>query len=52
MRGIIRLIHELQAGNPAAVYVLVFAVVGTVVLVVITQLVQRSRRTKTSKGKM
>ncbi len=45
MRGIIRLIQELQEGNPRAVYVLIFAVVGTAIIVVAAGVV-RARRNR------
>jgi uncharacterized membrane protein YeaQ/YmgE (transglycosylase-associated protein family) len=44
MRGIGRLIEGLKQGNSTAIAVLVFAVVGTVVIVVITEIIQRRRR--------
>ncbi len=44
MRGIIRLIDGLARGDMEAVYVLAFAVVGTVILVAIAEVVQRRRR--------
>jgi uncharacterized membrane protein YeaQ/YmgE (transglycosylase-associated protein family) len=50
MRGIIRLIQELQAGNPRAVYVLLFAIVGAVVLVVVAGRV-RARRSRQNNPK-
>ncbi len=45
MRGIIRLIQELHDGNPRAIYVLIFAVVGTVVIVLVAGQV-RARRSR------
>lgn len=44
MRGIGRLIEELVQGNPRAIGVLIFAVVGTVVIVVITEIIHRRRK--------
>jgi len=44
MRGIIRLIRELQEGDPRAIYVLIFTLVGTVVIVLVAELVRRRRR--------
>jgi hypothetical protein len=52
MRGIVRLIRELQEGDPTAVYMLVFAIIGTIVLVLTAEFIQRRRKAKTSKGKL
>ncbi len=46
----IRLIRALQEGDPSAIYVPAFAVVGTIVLVLIAELVQRRRKGKTHKS--
>ncbi len=45
MRGIIRLVQELQAGNPRAIYVLIFAIIATVVIVLVAGQV-RARRSR------
>lgn len=44
MRGIIRLIRELQEGNPRAVAVLIFAVAGTAVILLVVGIVRARRR--------
>jgi hypothetical protein len=43
MRGIFRLIDGLAAGDPTAVAVLAFAVVGTVFIVGVVMVVRRRR---------
>jgi len=43
MRGIIRLVEGLTSGDPTATYVLIFAVVGTVVIVAATEVIRRRR---------
>jgi hypothetical protein len=44
MRGIIRLIDGLLRGDQVALYVLIFAVVATIIIVSITEVIQRKRR--------
>ncbi len=44
MRGMVRLIDGLISGDPTAFGVLVFAVVGTVVIVAATEIIRRARR--------
>jgi len=43
MRGIVRLIDGLSSGDPTATYVLIFAVIGTVVIVAATEVIRRRR---------
>lgn len=45
MRGIVRLIRELQEGDPTAIRVLIFAVIGTPVILLAAGLV-RARRSR------
>ncbi len=44
MRGIIRLIEGILTGDPEVVYIVIFAVVGTIVLFAVTEIVQRRRK--------
>ena len=44
LRGIARLIEGLQRGDPQAIWVLVFVVVGTIAIVAVTEWIQRRRR--------
>jgi len=44
MRGIVRLVRELQEGNPRAVAVLIFAVAGTAVILLVVAMVRARRR--------
>jgi hypothetical protein len=44
MRGIVRLVEGLLRGEAEAVYVLVFAVAGTLLIVLITGSIRRRRR--------
>ena len=46
VRGIGRLIDGLQRGDPQAVWVLVFVVVGTLAIVAVTEWIQRRRRAR------
>jgi len=43
MRGIVRLIRGLQEGDARAVCVLIFAILGTAVIVLVAELVRRRR---------
>jgi len=51
MRGILRLIRGLQEGDPEAVYVLIFAIVGTAVIVLTVALVRRRRNRQDRSGR-
>jgi TRAP-type uncharacterized transport system fused permease subunit len=44
MRGMRRLIEGLQQGDPTAITILIVAIIGTVVIYIITQRIQRQRR--------
>ena len=44
MRGIGRLIEGLKEGDMTAIVILVFAVVGTAIIFMITQMIQKKRR--------
>lgn len=43
VNGILRLIDGLLRGDPTAVYVLVFAVVGTILILVAVEIIRRRR---------
>jgi hypothetical protein len=48
LRGIGRLIDGLSQGDARAVSVLIFAVVGTLLILAVTEIVQRRRRARRS----
>jgi membrane protein implicated in regulation of membrane protease activity len=46
MRGILRLIDGLLSGDPEALTILIFAVVATLIIYVIAEVVQRRRKSQ------
>jgi hypothetical protein len=52
MRGIGRLIDGLQKGDLTAIAVLIFAVVGTAIIFIITQIIQKKRQKNMDRGAM
>ena len=43
-RGLVRLFDGLQRGDPQAIAVLLFAIVGTIAIVAVAEWIQRRRR--------
>jgi hypothetical protein len=52
VRGISRLIDGLQKGDLTAIAVLIFAVAGTAIIFIITQIIQKKRQKNMNRGAM